>query len=252
MSRQRKRQRWTWLAFFLPFYLTTYMTVASATQPALLTDLSLGYRLVNPAQATGAKRLLLMLHGVGGNELNLLPVGEQLGDGHTLVLTVRAPLVFGPMGFGFYQVDFSSGKPVFNQAQQLDGQHLLLTFIREASARYGIPAGQVYLLGFSQGAIMAYDVALTHPAQVRGVLAFSGRMLIESRQHHAPAADVKKVHFFLSHGRHDDKLPAFYADEAVTFLQTLGITPHYEAFEGGHEVTASGMMAAQKWLAQQP
>ncbi|MET4108955.1 MULTISPECIES: esterase [Hymenobacter] len=224
------------------------MTVASATQPALLTDLSLGYRLVNPAQATGAKRLLLLLHGVGGNELNLLPVGEQLADGHTLVLTVRAPLVFGPMGFGFYQVDFSSGKPVFNQAQQLDGQRLLLTFIREASARYGIPAGQVYLLGFSQGAIMAYDVALTHPAQVRGVLAFSGRMLIESRQHHAPAADIRKVHFFLSHGRHDDKLPAFYADEAVTFLQTLNITPHYEAFEGGHEVTASGMMAAQKWL----
>ena len=82
------------------------MTVASVTQPALLTDLSLGYRLVNPAQTTGAKRLLLMLHGVGGNELNLLPVGEQLADAHTLVLTVRAPLVFGPMGFGFYQVDF--------------------------------------------------------------------------------------------------------------------------------------------------
>lgn len=228
------------------------MTVASATQPALLTDLSLAYRLVNPAQATGAKRLLLLLHGVGGNELNLLPVGEQLADAHTLVLTVRAPTAFGPMGFGFYEVDFSSGKPVFNQAQQLDGQRLLLRFIHEASVLYGIPAGQVYLLGFSQGAIMAYDIALTHPAQVRGVLAFSGRMLIESRQHHAPAADIRKVHFFLSHGRHDDKLPAFYADEAVTFLKTLNITPHYEAFEGGHEVTASGMIAAQKWLAQQP
>lgn len=209
------------------------MTFAPTAQPPLLTDLPLPYRLVNPAQATGANRLLLLLHGVGGNELNLLPVGEQLTDAHTLVLSVRAPLVFGPMGFGFYQVDFSSGKPVFNQAQQLAGQRLLLDFIREASARFGIPAGQVYLLGFSQGAIMAYDVALTHPAQVRGVLAFSGRMLAESRQHHAPAADIQQIHFFLSHGRHDDKLPAFYADEAVTFLQTLGIAPHYEAFKGG-------------------
>lgn len=228
------------------------MTPATTTQPPLLTDLSLAYRLVNPAQATGAKRLLLLLHGVGGNELNLPPVGEQLADAHTLVLSVRAPLVFGPAGFGFYQVDFSSGKPVFNQAQQLEGQRLLLKFMDEASARYGIAAGQVYLLGFSQGGIMAYDIALTHPAQVRGVLSFSGRMLAESRQHHAPAADIKKVHFFLSHGRHDNKLPAFYADEAIDFLKTLGIAPHYAAFEGGHEVSASGLAAAQQWLAKQP
>jgi phospholipase/carboxylesterase len=228
------------------------MSVATPVQPPLLTDLPLAYRLLNPAQATGATRLLLLLHGVGGNELNLLPVGEQLADARTLVLSVRAPLVFGPAGFGFYQVDFSSGKPVFNQAQQLDGQRLLLRFIQDASVKYGIAAGQVYLLGFSQGAIMAYDVALTHPAQVRGVLAFSGRMLAESREHHAPAAEVKQVQFFLSHGRYDDKLPAFYADEAVTFLKTLGIAPHYEAFEGGHEVSASGLAAAQQWLAQQP
>jgi len=245
------RRFWPWLVVFLLLIPPTSMTIAATTQPSLLTDLSLAYRPVNPVQATGAKRLLLLLHGVGGNELNLLPVGEQLADAHTLVLSVRAPLVFGPMGFGFYQVDFSSGKPVFNQTQQLDGQRLLLNFMHEASAKYGIPAGQVYLLGFSQGAIMAYDVALTHPSQVRGVLAFSGRMLIESRQHHAPAVDVKKVHFFLSHGRHDDKLPAFYADEAVTFLKTLGITPHYEAFEGGHEVSASGLAAAHQWLAKQ-
>lgn len=228
------------------------MSVSAPTQPPLRTDLPLAYRLLNPAQATGATRLLLLLHGVGGNELNLLPVGEQLADAHTLVLPVRAPLVFSPAGFGFYQVDFSSGKPVFNHTQQLEGQRLLLRFMQEASAQYGIPAGQVYLLGFSQGAIMAYDIALTHPAQVRGVLAFSGRMLAESRQHHAPAADIKRVQFFLSHGHHDDKLPAFYADEAIAFLKTLGITPHYEAFEGGHEVSASGLAGAHQWLAKQP
>lgn len=227
------------------------MFVASSTQPPLLSDLSLAYRLLNPDQATGATRLLLLLHGVGGNELNLLPVGEQLADAHTLVLLVRAPLVLGPAGFGFYQVDFSTGKPIFNQAQQQQGQRLLLDFIREASARYGIPAGQVYLLGFSQGAIMAYDVALTHPAKVRGVLAFSGRMLAESRQHHAPTDQVAQVQFFISHGSYDDKLPAFYANEAVAFLQSLGITPHYAPFAGGHEIAPIALTAAQQWLHQQ-
>ncbi|GAB3838315.1 alpha/beta hydrolase [Hymenobacter jeollabukensis] len=227
------------------------MTVANPPQPPLLTDLSLDYRLVNPAQAQGARRLVLLLHGVGGNELNLLPAGEQLADDRTLVLAVRAPLVFGPASFGFYQVDFSTGKPVFNQAQQLDGQRLLRRFLGEATARYGIPAGQVYLFGFSQGAIMAYDLALTHPAQVRGVLAFSGRLLEESKQHHAPAAEVQRVEFFISHGSHDDKLPAFYADQAVAFLQTLGIRPRYEPCAGGHEITAGSLAAVRQWLAQQ-
>ncbi|ALW85229.1 hypothetical protein AUC43_09055 [Hymenobacter sedentarius] len=228
------------------------MTQATATQPPLLTDLSLAYRLVNPAQNPGAQRLLLLLHGVGGNELNLLPVGAQLADSRTLVLSVRAPLVLGPMGFGFYQVDFSSGKAVFNHAQQQAGQQLLLRFIEEAAARYGIPAGQVYLLGFSQGAIMAYDVALTHPARVRGVLAFSGRLLEETRQRHAPTAEVQQVRFFISHGYHDDKLPAFYADEAVVFLKTLGIAPHYEAVAGGHEISERGLAAAHQWLVRLP
>ncbi|MCC3156486.1 dienelactone hydrolase family protein [Hymenobacter sp. 15J16-1T3B] len=228
------------------------MPVANPPLPPLLTDLPLPYRLVTPAQAPGAHCLVLLLHGVGGNELNLLPVGAQLADARTLVLSVRAPLVFGPAGFGFYQVDFSTGQPVYDQAQQQRGQELLLRFIGEATARYGVPAGQVYLLGFSQGAIMAYDVALRHPGQVRGVLAFSGRLLEESRQHHAPAAEVQRVQFFLSHGRHDNTLPAFYADQAAAFLRTLGVAPHYEAFEGGHEISGAGLAAARQWLGQQP
>jgi len=227
------------------------MSSTVAQQPALLTDLSLAYRPLITAPAAGARRLLLLLHGVGGNELNLLPVGEQLAGAHTVILSVRAPLVFGPAGFGFYEVYFSSGKPVFNQAQQQAGQQLLLRFMGEAAARYGVPAGQAYLLGFSQGAIMAYDVALTHPRQVRGVLAFSGRMLAESRQHHAAADEVRQVRFFVSHGGQDDKLPAHYADEAVAFLLTLGIAPHYAPFAGGHEVTAAGVAEAKQWLASQ-
>jgi phospholipase/carboxylesterase len=78
------------------------MTYAPTAQPSLLNDLSLSYRLLNPAQATVPQRLLLLLHGVGGNELNLILVGERLADAHTLVLSIRAPLVLGPAGFGFY------------------------------------------------------------------------------------------------------------------------------------------------------
>lgn len=175
-------------------------------------------------------------------------MGQQLADADTLVLLVRAPLTLGPASFIFYQVDFSTGEPVHNRAQQQAGQQLLLRFIDEAVARYGMLAGQIYLLSFSQGAIMAYAVALTHPGKVRGVLAFSGRMLAESRQHHAPADAVRQVRFFLSHGSHDTTLPAAYATEALEFLRSLGVEAHYEAFVGGHEIPLRSIEAARQWL----
>jgi phospholipase/carboxylesterase len=65
------------------------MTYATTAQPPLLNDLSLSYRLFNAAQDTGDQRLLL-LQGVGGNVLNLIPVGERLADAHNLVLSIRA------------------------------------------------------------------------------------------------------------------------------------------------------------------
>ena len=167
------------------------------------------------------------------------------------MLAVRGPQAFGPAGFGFYQISFATGQPAHDQAQQQASRLLLLAFMREVTARYDVPAGQVYLLGFSQGAVMAYDVALRHPAQVRGVLAFSGRLLPASRQHHAPAADIQAVRFFLSHGRRDELLPAFHVAETLAFFRNLGITPHYAAFAGGHEVPASSVAAARTWLAGQ-
>ena len=220
----------------------------AATAP-LLTGLPLAYRLVNPETAGHVQRLLLVLHGVGSNEVGMLPVGQALADEHTLVLLVQAPLPLGPNAFGFYQVDFSTGKPEYNRAQQEASQQQLTQFIDEATARYGVVAGQVYLLGFSQGAIMAYAVALRTPALVAGVLGFSGRMLAESRQHHAPAEQVQRVRFFISHGSHDTTLPAIYATEAVDFLRSLGIEAHYEAFAGAHEIPAASLAAARHWLA---
>lgn len=216
--------------------------------PALLTDLSLPYRPLNPDEAAHPTRLLLALHGVGSSELGLLPVGQALADAGTLVLLVRAPLTLGPGSFGFYQVDFSTGKPVYNQAQQQAGQLQLTQFIREAAARYGVAAEQVYLLGFSQGAIMAYAVALGTPAQVGGVLGFSGRMLEESRQHHAPAEQLRRVRFFISHGSQDTTLPVAYATQAIDFLRSVGIEAHHEAFAGGHEIPAASVAAARQWL----
>ena len=213
----------------------------------LQTDLALTYRVVNPEQAGRATHLVLLLHGVGANEQALVPVGRQLA-GPALVLVVRAPVSLGPDAFGFYRVSFATGRPVYDPTEEQHSRQLLVEFIKQARQRYGISARQVYLLGFSQGAILAYSVGLTHPESIGGVLAFSGRMLDEARQQLAPLEQLRSVRFFVSHGAQDDTLPVAYARQAVAFLREQGLTPHYEAFEGGHDIPASSLAAAKRWL----
>ena len=215
--------------------------------PPLQTDLTLAYRVLNPEQAGRVTHLVLLLHGVGANERALLPVGQQLA-GSALVLAVRAPVSLGPDAFGFYRVSFAAGRPVYDPAEEQHSRQLLVEFIEQASQRYGVSARQVYLFGFSQGAILAYSVGLTHPESIGGVLAFSGRMLDEAREQVVPLKRLRSVRFFVSHGAQDNTLPAAYAQQAVVFLREQGLAPHYEAFEGGHDIPASSLTAAKRWL----
>lgn len=225
------------------------MLAFTSAPPAspLQTDLALTYRVINPEQAGRATHLVLLLHGVGANEQALVPVGQQLA-GPALVLAVRAPVSLGPDAFGFYRVSFATGRPVYDPAEEQHSRQLLVECIKQARQRYGMSARQVYLLGFSQGAILAYSVGLTHPDSIGGVLAFSGRMLQEAMEHPAPSAQIQNVRFFISHGTQDGTLPEHYARQALEFLHRHKVAVNHFTFSGGHDMPAESINAARFWL----
>ena len=208
-------------------------------------ELSLPYQVLNPAQVGRATHLLL--HGVGANETSLAAVGRELAD-PALVLAVRAPLTLGPGAYGFFQVSFATGRPVYDAAQEQQSRQQLLNFIGEARRQYGLTAAQVYLLGFSQGATVAYSASLTGPEAIGGVLAYGGRVLPELARQLAPPAQLRQVRFFVRHGTHDPVLPLAYAEQAVAFARQQGIAVYYEAFAGGHELPPGSWAAARRWL----
>ena len=80
------------------------------------TGTRLHYLMRGPKVASAKPPLLLLLHGVGSNEADLFSFADQLPDEY-LVVSARAPITLGPESYAWYQVDFSTGTPIFNAQQ---------------------------------------------------------------------------------------------------------------------------------------
>jgi phospholipase/carboxylesterase len=211
----------------------------------LNTDLALRY-LVKPATiTTGKQKALILLHGVGSNEQDLFSLAKYLPANYT-VISPRGPFVLGEGRFAWYQVDFSSGTPEINADQEAQSRKTIREFIVQLKEKYKLD--EVYLGGFSQGAIMSYTIGLTQPDLITGVLAFSGRILQEIRPFVAEQDTLQNLKVFIAHGTQDGTLPVHYAREAKAYLEGLNIEPSYHEFNGGHQITGEVLNAVSEWL----
>ncbi|MBK0403817.1 esterase [Adhaeribacter sp. BT258] len=202
--------------------------------------------LERPAKtAAGKRRAIILLHGVGSNEQDLFGLAPHLPD-DLLVISPRGPFTLGAGRYAWYEVDFSTGKPVFNASQEAQSRELILQFIRQVKQKYKLD--EVYLGGFSQGGIMSYSIGLTHPTEVTGIMSLSGRLLTEIRPQVKPGKDLKNLKVFISHGTKDGTLPVHYAREASTYIQELGIKQTYHEFEIGHQLNDQVLAELVKWL----
>lgn len=192
---------------------------------------------------TAPNSRLILLHGVGSNEANLAPLADALPEELEVIL-LRGPLQVGPQGFAWYQVNFTSNGPSFNQEQAESCRHLLSRFID------ALPAMPTVIAGFSQGGIMSASVGLTEPEQVAGFALLSGRMLRELDPHIAPAGRLKSVRAFIAHGHQDNVLPIAWAQEADAWLDRLGVIHETHFYTMAHEIVAQELADFSQWLTQ--
>lgn len=191
--------------------------------------------------------LLLLLHGVGGNEMQLATLAQQQ-DARVRVVLVRGPLVFGPGQFGWFQVRFGPRGPSIDAAQAETSRQQLLRLVGSLQDATSVTPRQTTVAGFSQGGIMSAGLALTQPRQVGGFGLLSGRILPEIEPLIASAEELEAVEGFVSHGEYDDKLPLEWARKADAWLCELGVphsTLHYPA---GHELTPGMAADFRDWL----
>ncbi len=213
--------------------------------------LSLDY-LTRPPQAESAGKppLLLQLHGIGSNERDLFSFADRL-DPRFRVLSLRAPRVLGPESFAWFEVTFHPQGNVANVEQLRESREGLLQFIQEAVAAYDADPERVYLMGFSQGAIMSLTLALTSPVVVAGVVAMSGRLPVEAFDAFgwgAPQGDLAGLPMLVIHGIRDGVIRVQQAQNTRRFLETLPVTLTYQEYDMAHEVTPRSLGLALAWL----
>ena len=192
-------------------------------------------------RTSAPKARLLLLHGVGSNEANLASLAASLPEELEVIL-LRGPLQIGPQGFAWYQVNFTSNGPSFNQEQAESSRQQLHHFIDT------LPKLPTVIAGFSQGGIMSASLGLTEPELVTGFAILSGRMLRELDPRIASAERLKSVSAFIAHGHQDNVLPVAWAKEADDWLTRIGVAHETRFYDMSHEIVAEELADFSKWL----
>ena len=209
------------------------MTLVHATRP--------------PRIASSRPPLLVMLHGVGADEHDLLPLAPHL-DPRLLVVSVRAPREYPVLGYAWFDIDWSTVPPTYDLAQAEESRAALAALLPALVAEHGTDPARTFLLGFSQGGAMALAVALTRPDLVRGLVVHSGRLIPELRRRAAPAA-LERLEALVLHGVDDPVIPVERGRELRDFLApSLGDRLVYAEHDAGHEITPASLEDVAAWL----
>ncbi|WP_029268468.1 alpha/beta hydrolase [Flavobacterium sp. KJJ] len=208
---------------------------------------ALHYLVRQPKIKTTKPPLLLLLHGVGGNEQNLFSFANELPDDF-LIVSARGPLTLGPQSFAWFQVNFTNGYPQINEQQAEAARITILDFIEALKEEHDFDEKQVYLMGFSQGGIMSYSVALTQPEKIKGIAVMSGRLLPEVKPLIADEKRLEKLKVFISHGKQDAVLHFPFATDAVAYLENKGIHPEFHQYNEGHTINKQMFDDVKLWL----
>ena len=191
--------------------------------------------------------LVVLLHGVGGHELNLEGLAAA-SDPKVLNLLVRGPLALGPESYCWFQVNFTAQGPVIDAPQAENGRLRLAAFIENLQRETGIGPQRTVVAGFSQGGIMSAGLGLTRPELVAGFGLLSGRILPELAPHLACPEDLRRLSGFVSHGLQDTKLPVSWAVKADAWLGELGVSFESHRYEAGHDLTPAMVEDFGTWV----
>jgi phospholipase/carboxylesterase len=209
---------------------------------------SLVHQAAPPKSGFGAKPpLLLLLHGYGANEDDLFSLAPYL-DERFMVLSARAPIMLQPMAYAWFNLGFTPQGIVVNPEEVESSRRTIHKFLGEIVKAYDCDPNAVYLMGFSQGAMMSLAVALTFPGSAAGVVAMSGRVLPQLLQLVPDKDALTGLPIFVSHGARDTLIPISSGREARAKLSELPVELTYREYEMGHEISYDSLKDIAEWL----
>jgi len=211
-------------------------------------ELTLKYIVREPNTITKNTSLLILVHGYGSNEEDLFSFATELPD-DLIIVSVRAPQSLGFGSNAWYTINFTANEGKFSDIPEaIKAREFIATFIDEIQDRYNILPAKTFLLGFSQGTILSYAVALNYPEKVQKIIALSGYINSELLPSNVATTNYSKLDFFISHGSVDQVIPAEWAKKAPLFLNELNIKNSYKEYAVGHGVAPQNFFDFKAWI----
>jgi phospholipase/carboxylesterase len=211
-------------------------------------NLSLEYLVREPKIKLDKNPLLLLLHGYGSNEQDLFSFAAELPEEYYIV-SARAPYNLQYGSYAWYAINFDADQNKFSDNNQARiSRDLIANFIDELIDNFPIDTRNVTLIGFSQGTILSYAVALSYPEKVQRVVAMSGYINPEILEDNYLKNLFSNLKVFASHGTADQVIPVEWGRKAKPFLENLGIETTYKEYPVGHGVSPQNFYDFKNWL----
>jgi phospholipase/carboxylesterase len=181
---------------------------------------------------------LLLLHGSGGDEHDLLPLAERIGPGRAIVSPRGKTNEQGITRFFRRSPD---GAWDLDDLAQRTGE--LADFVRSARGAYGLP--KPMLLGYSNGANIGWSLLLREPGAVAGAILLRAMLPFDPR----PLPDLSGIPVLLIAAHDDELIPVERAGLLAALLGEAGAEVTYEVLHAGHGLTGEDLKLASEWLA---
>lgn len=186
----------------------------------------------------GSTRTLLLLHGTGGDEHDLIPLGDLIDRGANLlsprgqVLEHGMPRFFRRLAEGVFDIP-----DLMARTQQLGD------FIEGASVQHGFPTTGVTAVGFSNGANIAAALLLLRPGLVKEAILYRAMVPLEV----TPLPDLRGTRAFIAAGQHDPIIPPSNSERLAAMLRDAGADVELRWAPTGHQLTREDVDASKAW-----
>ena len=192
---------------------------------------------------------ILTLHGRGANAFDLLGLAPHICSGRFLVICPQGPLEtpIAPDTMGYAWYPMSLGGPP-DVAAILSSQKLLKDFLDECLRQYPIDPKKLVVLGFSQGGVMAYSLALANPERFAALAVLSTWLPNEMVAQSEIGSAVQSLPTLVQHGTQDQMIEVGRARDSVEKLRELRVPLTYREYEMGHEIRPRSLSELSTWL----
>jgi len=187
----------------------------------------------------GSEPTLLLLHGTGGNERDLIPLGREL-DPSASLLSPRGKVLENGMPRFFRRL----AEGVFDLEDLRIRTHELADFVIAAAQRYKIDVKNIVAVGYSNGANMAASMLLLRPEILSGGILFRAMVPLVPETH----PNLSSVHVWIGAGTIDPIVSASETKQLAELLRAAGADVTVRFFKGGHELTHDDVKTAREWL----